>query len=195
MPVTTNRRPWPATVGSLLLREARESDIDHLLSFRNDPNVNRFMMRTSVDPEQFRHDWLVIGESATDFSCVAERDGAVVAIGYLEKVDASGQPGKPLGTEGLIGYIVDPSAWRTGVATEVVQGLLEAAFERLALRRVLAYCNADNIGSVRALEKSGMRREQHGVRDCWHDELGWVDGYQYAMLAEEWRGLGLGSGG
>jgi hypothetical protein len=32
-----------------------------------------------------------------------------------------------------------------------------------------------------------MRREQHGVRDSWHSELGWVDGYTYAVLADEWR--------
>ena len=41
-------------VGSLLLRAAVAVDIDHLLSFRNDPVVNRFMIRTSVDPEAFR---------------------------------------------------------------------------------------------------------------------------------------------
>ncbi|WP_338539251.1 hypothetical protein N5P18_08225 [Janibacter terrae] len=31
-----------------------------------------------------------------------------------------------------------------------------------------------------------MRREQHGVKDSWHAELGWVDGYTYAILREEW---------
>ena len=43
------------------------------------------------------------------------------------------------------------------------------------------------IGSCRVLEKAGMRREQHGVEDSWHAELGWVDGYQYALLARELR--------
>jgi RimJ/RimL family protein N-acetyltransferase len=37
------------------------------------------------------------------------------------------------------------------------------------------------------MEKLGMRREQHGVKDSFHTELGWVDGYTYALLAEEWR--------
>ena len=52
-----------------------------------------------------------------------------------------------------------------------------------------AGCYADNSASVRVLEKVGMRREQHGVEDSWHADLGWVDGYQYAMLAREWKGL------
>ncbi|MCA0335410.1 MAG: GNAT family N-acetyltransferase [Actinobacteria bacterium] len=49
-----------------------------------------------------------------------------------------------------------------------------------------AGCFADNPASVRVLEKAGMRREGHSVRDAWHAELGWIDGYEYALLAEEW---------
>jgi hypothetical protein len=37
------------------------------------------------------------------------------------------------------------------------------------------------------MENVGMRREQHGVGDSWHAALGWVDGYTYGLLAEEWR--------
>lgn len=32
-----------------------------------------------------------------------------------------------------------------------------------------------------------MRREQHGVEDSWHAEMGWVDGHQYAILDREWQ--------
>lgn len=182
--------PWPMRVGPLLLREARESDVERLLSFRNDPDVNRFMIRTSVDPAVFRQEWLAVPESDTDFSCVAELDGAVVAMGFLDVVDGLGQPGMPRGTEGVIGYVVDPAWAGRGVASSLVRGLLGAAFDRLDLRRVTAACNADNLASVRVLEKAGMRREQHGVESSWHAELGWVDGYEYALLAHEWRGSG-----
>ena len=41
--------------------------------------------------------------------------------------------------------------------------------------------------SWRIMEKLGMRREQHGVQDSWHADLGWVDGYTYAMLRSEWE--------
>ena len=36
---------WLMSVGSLLLRDAREDDIEPLLAVRNDPGVNRFMLR------------------------------------------------------------------------------------------------------------------------------------------------------
>lgn len=59
--------------------------------------------------------------------------------------------------------------------------------EDLTHRRLTAGCFAGNLASVRILEKVGMRREQHGVADSWHAELGWVDGYTYGLLAETWR--------
>lgn len=179
--------PWPVRVDPLLLREAREADLGPLLCFRNDPRVNRFMIHTSVDPQVFRREWLAVPTSETNFSCVAEADEEVVAIGFLDIVDGMGQPGMPQGTEGLIGYIVDPRFMGRGYATSVARGLLRAAFDDLDLRRVTAGCYADNLPSTRVLEKVGMRREQHGIADSWHAELGWVDGYTYGILASEWR--------
>jgi RimJ/RimL family protein N-acetyltransferase len=176
-------------VGDLLLREAGEGDIEQLLSFRNDPAVNRFMLHTSVEPESFRQTWLAVPTSDTDFSCVAEVEGHVVAMGFLEVLDGMGQPGMPKRTEGLIGYIVEPGSAGKGVASALARGLLAAAFDHLGLRRVTASCNADNPPSARVLEKAGMRREQHGIEEYWHAELGWVDGYQYAMLASEWHAM------
>lgn len=186
--------PWPMTVDHVLLREATDADIETLLTFRNDPQVNRFMSRTSVDPDQFRADWRAIPESDTDYSCVAELAGDVVAMGFLEFIDGLGQPGLPERTQARIGYIVAPWAAGRGVGSSVARGLVTAAFDRLGVRRVIAACNADNPASARILEKAGLRREQHGRQDSWHAELGWVDGYEYGLLAEEWRSPSLGTG-
>jgi RimJ/RimL family protein N-acetyltransferase len=60
----------------------------------------------------------------------------------------------------------------------------------LRLRRVFATCFADNTGSWRLMEKLGMRREAHNVRDSLHRDRGWLDGYTYALLADEWRAAG-----
>ena len=67
----------------------------------------------------------------------------------------------------------------------IARALLDLAFAELGLHRVTAGCFADNVASWRVMEKLGMRREQHGVRDSWHAELGWIDGYTYGILAEE----------
>ena len=172
--------------GTLLLRDARPDDLEPLLALRNEPSVNRFMLVTHVDPDTFRQRWATMADSDRDFHCVAELDGRVVAMGFLDVVDGMGQPGMPPRTEGVIGYIVRPDHAGRGVGSDLARGLLVAAFEGLGLRRVTASCNADNPASTRVLEKAGMRREQHGVQDSWHADLGWVDGYQYALLAHEW---------
>jgi RimJ/RimL family protein N-acetyltransferase len=170
----------------LLFREAVESDIAALQSFRNDPVVNHFMVRTYVDPDDVRREWLAVPHDPTNYSCVVERDGQVVAMGFLDIVDGSGQPGHPTGTDGVIGYIVDPRAAGQGVGTATARALLRAAFSGLGLRRVTAAANADNIASVRVLEGAGMRRERHALKALWHRELGWLDAVEYALLDEEW---------
>ena len=185
-PVTEPASPWPVRTGALLFREATEDDVEVLQSFRNDPDVNRFMVRTYVDPDEVRREWLAVPDSATDYSCVVERDGQVVAMGFLDIVDGSGQPGHPRGTDGVIGYIVRPEAAGQGVGSATARALLQAAFDGLGLRRVTAAANLDNVASVRVLERAGMRRERHSVNALWHRELGWVDEVEYAMLDDEW---------
>lgn len=99
-----------------------------------------------------------------------------------------GPPGSPWDSaQGSLGYLLDPTLHGQGFGTEIVAALLALAFDDLGLHRVTASCFADNVGSWRVMEKCGMRREQHGVQDSWHAELGWIDGYTYAILREEWQ--------
>jgi RimJ/RimL family protein N-acetyltransferase len=170
----------------LLFREAVEADIVVLQSFRNDPDVNHFMVRTYVDPDDLRREWLAVPTNPTDYSCVVERNGQVVAMGFLDIVDGPGQPGHPTGTDGVIGYIVDPRAAAQGIGTATARALLRAAFAGLGLRRVTAAANADNRASVGVLERAGMRRERHSLEALWHRELGWLDEVEYALLDHEW---------
>ncbi len=80
-----------------------------------------------------------------------------------------------------------PARTVAGFASEMIAAMLEVAFDDLGLHRVSGGCFADNTGSWRVMERCGMRREQHGVQDSWHADLGWVDGFTYAVLAQEWR--------
>lgn len=181
------RSPWPIQRDGLVFREAVESDLPALEVLRNGTGVNRFMVRTHVEPADLRREWLATPTSPTDFSCVVERDGRVVAMGFLEVVDGSGQPGHPTSTDGLIGYVVDPTAAGQGVGTATALALLAAAFDVLGLRRVTAAAYADNTPSVRVLERAGMRCERHSRQALWHEELGWRDEVGYALLLTEWQ--------
>lgn len=174
----------------LELRPVRDEDIDRILEYRNRREVTRWLLRTEVDPESFRAAWRRAAEDPDDHSMAVTHDGVVIGTVSLDVVDGMGQPGRPPRSEAQLGYIFDPAYGGQGFATEAVTAMVAYAFERLGVRRITAGCFADNLASVRILEKVGMRREQHGVGDSWHAELGWVDGYTYALLSEEWRPAG-----
>lgn len=169
------------------LRPVRDADVDRILEYRNRPEVTRWLLRTEVDPDSFRAAWRRAAEDLNDHSMAVSLDGLVIGTVSLEVVDGMGQPGMPPRTEAQLGYIFDPAYGGHGYATEAVSATVAYAFDRLGVRRITAGCFADNLASVRILEKVGMHREQHGVGDSWHAELGWVDGYTYALLAEAWR--------
>jgi RimJ/RimL family protein N-acetyltransferase len=64
---------------------------------------------------------------------------------------------------------------------------MRICFEDLGLHRVIALCFADNVASWRLMERVGMRRETHTIRDSLHRSLGWLDGYGYGLLKDEWE--------
>ena len=180
---------WPRTAGALDLRPPTSDDLDQVLVWRNRPEVTRWLLRTSVEPEAFRKAWLESVEDPDQHAVVAVLDGVIVGTGSLDVHDGMGQFDGDVWrrSEGLLGYLIDPAHAGNGHATEIARALLDLAFTELGLHRVTAGCFADNVASWRVMEKLGMRREQHGVRDSWHAELGWIDGFTYAILAEEWN--------
>ena len=55
---------------------------------------------------------------------------------------------------GHIGYVVVPEYRRQGYATAILRQSLQIARQKLGLTRVLVTCDADNIGSIRTIEKN-----------------------------------------
>jgi predicted acetyltransferase len=56
---------------------------------------------------------------------------------------------------GHIGYVVVPQYRRQGYATAILRQSVQIAREKLGLTRVLVTCDADNVGSIRTIEKNG----------------------------------------
>ena len=142
----------------LELRPVNDEDVDRILEYRNLPAVNRWLIRTEVDPESFRAAWRHAAEDPDDHSVAVTLDGAVIGTVSLEAVDGMGQPGMPPRTEARLGYIFDPAYAGHGYATEAVTAMVAHAFDQLGIQRITAGCFAHNLASVRILEKVGMRR-------------------------------------
>jgi len=74
-----------------------------------------------------------------------------------------------------IGYSIVPACRSHGYATEAAQGLIDWLWTQ-HVARITAGCDVDNVGSIRVLEKLGMRRiGQEGNELRWelveHDQL------------------------
>ena len=81
-----------------------------------------------------------------------------------------------------------------GVATEAVNAVLDYAFINLDLHRVIATVDVENTRSAALMERVGLRREGHFIKNAWFKGH-WADEYLYAVLQAEWlprRGLPAG---
>ena len=164
--VTTHPLIWPRESGPLSLRPPTEADLEQALTWRNRPEVTRWLLLTTVDPDAYTRNWLA--EDADSVGVAAHVDGQLVGTGSLNVSDAMGQvhEGESIWrrAQGSLGYTIDPAHAGRGYGTHLARALLSIAFDELGLHRVTAGCFADNTPSWRVMERIGMRREQHGNR-------------------------------
>jgi RimJ/RimL family protein N-acetyltransferase len=179
---------WPARTDRLTIRPATLEDLDATWAFRRLPEVGEWVTWATTDREAYAE---LYRDPERLASClVIERDGTVVGDLMVRIEDAWSQgevADRAKGTQAELGWTLDPAHGGRGYATEAVAELLRICFEDLGLRRVTALCFADNTASWRLMERVGLRREAHNVRDSLHRSGQWLDGYAYALLAEEWR--------
>jgi RimJ/RimL family protein N-acetyltransferase len=179
--------PWPVQTARLLLRRATPEDLDATWAFRRLPEVHDWLGAAPASYDAYRERYLN-GRLADRL--IVELDGRVIGDLMLKVHDAWAQEevaDQAKGVQGELGWTFDPALGGKGYATEAVRALIGLGFGPLGLRRLHADCFFDNERSWRLMERLGMRRELHSVKDSFHRTRGWVDGLSYALLAEEWK--------
>jgi len=181
----------PFDTARLTLRAFQDADLPSFLAYRNDPEVARYQSWESISLARAQ-------------TFVQEQRGLTPGV-----------PGEwfhfavtPRGTDQLIGDVglnvlvqdvrqaqlgltFDRAYQGQGYATEAVTGVFDYAFINLDLHRVIAVGDVLNTRSSALLERVGMRREGHFVKNTWFKGR-WADEYLYALLQAEWlprRGL------
>jgi RimJ/RimL family protein N-acetyltransferase len=189
--------PWqpeyPILAARLALRPHRGSDLDDLLRYHSDPEVVRYIpwpVRTREQTETAldsrtrqgavteEGQWLVLAIQLRDD--VGLNEGGRVIGEVLLKFDSEAD------ARGELGYAIARDAEGHGYATEAARAVLELAFARFGLHRVIARLDARNRASAALLERLGMRREALFVEDE-HVKGEWTDTLVYAILAREYR--------
>jgi RimJ/RimL family protein N-acetyltransferase len=178
---------WPVRTDRLLLRRAGEADLNAIWAYRRDPAVTHWLSLAPLTLEQHRASFVERGELAR--MILLELDGRIVGDAMLRVEDACAQAERApdaKGTQAELGWTLDPAYAGRGYATEAARALVDLSFGPLGLRRVYALCFSGNEPSWRLMERLGMRREQHMVKESLHRSGEWLDAFGYALLAEEW---------
>jgi RimJ/RimL family protein N-acetyltransferase len=145
----------------MLLRRFTEADAGALAALYGDPRVMRFItpqppalaeVEATILPEYLR-EYRKLAYGLGSFAAVEKATGQMAWRFSLKPASSYGLAG---GTE--LGYRLYPAFWGRGLASEGARALIESAFGRLHLDRVVATTMADNTGSWRVMEKCGMRR-------------------------------------
>ncbi|GAB2885392.1 GNAT family N-acetyltransferase [Nocardioides pacificus] len=179
---------WPVRTDRLSLRPLAPDDLPAIWRIRRIEEVSRWMTFAPRDFAAFQR--LFLDPDRLARTLVVELDGAIIGDLMLAVEDAWAQTEvaeQARGVQAEIGFGLHPDHVGHGYATEAVRALLRICFVDLGLRRVTANCFADNERSWRLMERIGMRRELHTVRESLHRSGEWLDGYGYALLADEWH--------
>jgi len=179
---------WPIRTERLDLRPATAADGPATWLYRRQESVSRWITSAQPDSEHYLADFTEPARLGK--TLVIELEGRVIGDLMLAIEDAWAQTEvreQARAVQAELGWSLDPAYTGLGYATEAVAGLIRICFDELHLRRVVAECFADNEPSWRLMERLGMRRESHDVRGSLHRSGEWLDGFAYAMLADEWR--------
>lgn len=177
---------WPIRTERLTIRRATVEDLEATWAFRRLPSVAEWLSRQPATIEEYAESFTSPQSLAK--TLVIEHGDEVIGDLFLDLDTAWSQAEVQADADSsqvILGWVFHPDHTGKGHATEAVRAVIDLAFGPLQLRRVTAYCFADNERSWRLMERLGMRRENHNLKDSLHRTKGWLDGMGYALLAEE----------
>lgn len=174
----------------LILRSAREEDLEPLLVSWSDPDMTRY---TGLKPDiraflaQMIADMQVKQPGQSEpgghwYQYIVERrqDGALVG-------DLGAGFGVPGERQVELGYRIRPSFHRQGYAREAVTGLIGHLIAEHQIHRFVGVAAALNGASTGLLRSLGFRLEGR-FRESFLCHGEWLDDEYYALLASEWTG-------
>ena len=176
------------------MRRFQVGDLSVFLEYRNDPDVARYQGWDSI-----------LEANALAMINELERAEPGVPGQWYQFAIALKETGQLVGDCGLCVLVQDARQAQLGIslarayqgqglAAEAVSAVLDYAFINLDLHRVVATVDAENARSAALMERVGLRREGHFMKNAWFKGH-WSDEYLYAVLQAEWlprRGLPAG---
>jgi RimJ/RimL family protein N-acetyltransferase len=143
--------PMPQILATerLILRQFRRDDAPDVNSFADDPDYRRYLGEDHPSAADFLAN-NVDGDWSREPSWAIELDDRVVG-GVFLGIDADSRRAE-------LACLVAPLHWRQGLALEACRAVVDHAFA-IGLTQVWARADAENLASIAAMERLGMRRD------------------------------------
>lgn len=170
----------------LALRDLEASDGPRVFSYHKHPDVARFQSwaTDSVDSVQSYIRSLSAVEPGTPGGWyqagIFLRDSGKLIGDCGFRVMASDPE------QAEVGITLAPEFQGHGYAAEALRVLLNYLLLTLGKHRVFGSVDPRNLGSMKLLERVGMRKEAHFVKSLWFRGE-WVDDVIFAILGSEWK--------
>ncbi len=169
----------------ILLRQLRQDDFAALKEYEGNSQTYRFEKNVLDDAAIQAHI-----DRALAWSLEHPRINYYFAITLRPEDIVRGQVSLCLNFSDIreweIGWRLHYQYWGKGYATEAAGRVLAFAFEELGAHRVVAFCNVQNLASVRVMEKLGMLRDGRLRETRWWNGS-WQDEFVYAILERDWE--------
>ncbi len=166
----------------LMMRRFEPGDWRDLYEYLSLEEVVRFEPYDIFSQEKCRRETVRRSQNDAFWAVCLKETNKLIGNVYLAKGEYSTWE---------LGYVFHPGFQKRGYASEAVRALVDDVFRRQGAHRVTAMCNPENISSWKLLERLGMRREGHLLRNVYfktdaHGNPIWLDTLEYAILALEW---------
>ena len=166
----------------MTLRPITISDLDSIHSLHSLPETDEFntlgIPTNKAETQSIIEPWINAMEAE-------EIKNYTFSIVSKKKKEFIGLLGLKLGSKKFktaeVWYKIHPDHWNNGFAAEALHSILNFGFKTLHLHRIEAGCAAENIASIKVLEKVGMTREGRH-RKILPLKSGWSDNFSFAIL-------------
>ncbi len=139
----------------LSLRQPMDADVSAIFEYASDPEVTHHLVwRRVTDSAQVREyltkcqaSW-ANGSEHTWFVAELVNDRVIGAVAARMR-----------GAEAEIGFVLNRGVWNLGYMTEAAAAIVNWLLSIPSIERISATCDAENLRSVRVLEKLGLTRQ------------------------------------
>lgn len=168
--------PEQLTTERLLLQRLRYEDAEEIFyAYASKPEVTRYVTWPTHASIKVTREYIHYAQNAwnqgLDYSYTIRLRKTSQLIGSYGVIDENGRV--------QFGYILSPTFWNQGIATEACTSITSILKTKPQLHRIGTFVDCDNIASAKVLEKCGYQREatlqrwlcfpnqENKAKDCW----------------------------